>query len=231
MAHELPPLPYPYSALEPHIDEATMRIHHDKHHGTYVEKLNAALDDTEWVDRPIEQILDNLDLLDENRRTAVRNNGGGHANHTLFWEIMSPDGGGEPEDDLARAIEDAFDGFNAFKEQFAGAAVNRQRVGMAHPRRDRPCRDLDAKPGLTAHEWGRPTPRSRRLGARLLPPVSEPPPRVHRGLVERRGLGESHRATRVRRRPSGIGRRVEMAEVRTLETRPVPALAAEAGSS
>jgi superoxide dismutase, Fe-Mn family len=131
MAHELPPLPYPYNALEPHIDEATMRIHHDKHHATYVEKLNAALDDTEWADRPIEQILDNLDLLPEDRRTAVRNNGGGHANHSLFWEIMNPDGGRELEDDLARAIEDAFDGLDAFKERFAGAAVNRFGSGWA----------------------------------------------------------------------------------------------------
>jgi superoxide dismutase, Fe-Mn family len=131
MAHELPPLPYPYDALEPHIDEATMRIHHDKHHATYVEKLNAALDDTEWADRPIEQILDNLDLLPEDRRTAVRNNGGGHANHSLFWEIMNPDGGRELEDDLARAIEDAFDGLDAFKERFAGAAVNRFGSGWA----------------------------------------------------------------------------------------------------
>ena len=131
MAHELPPLPYPYDALEPHIDEATMRIHHDKHHATYVEKLNAALDDTEWADRPIEQILDNLDLLPEDRRTAVRNNGGGHANHSLFWEIMNPDGGRELEDDLARAIEDAFDGLDAFKERFAAAAVNRFGSGWA----------------------------------------------------------------------------------------------------
>jgi superoxide dismutase, Fe-Mn family len=131
MAHELPQLPYPYDALEPHIDEATMRIHHDKHHATYVEKLNAALDDTEWADRSIEQILDNLDLLPEDQRTAVRNNGGGHANHSLFWEIMSPHGGSEPEDDLARAIEDAFDSLDEFKERFASAAVNRFGSGWA----------------------------------------------------------------------------------------------------
>ena len=131
MAHELPPLPYPYDALEPHIDEATMRIHHDKHHATYVEKLNTALDNTEWADRPIEQILDNLDLLPEDRRTAVRNNGGGHANHSLFWELMNPDGGREPDDELAHAIEDAFESLDAFKERFNGAAVNRFGSGWA----------------------------------------------------------------------------------------------------
>jgi Fe-Mn family superoxide dismutase len=131
MAHELPPLPYPYDALEPHIDEATMRIHHDKHHATYVEKLNTALDNTEWADRPIEQILDNLDLLPKDRRTAVRNNGGGHANHSLFWELMSPDGGREPDDELAHAIEDAFESLDAFKERFNGAAVNRFGSGWA----------------------------------------------------------------------------------------------------
>jgi superoxide dismutase, Fe-Mn family len=131
MAHELPPLPYPYNALEPHIDEATMRIHHDKHHATYVEKLNTALDNTEWADRPIEQILDTLDLLPEDRRTAVRNNGGGHANHSLFWELMNPDGETEPDDDLARAIEDAFESLDAFKERFNGAAVNRFGSGWA----------------------------------------------------------------------------------------------------
>jgi Fe-Mn family superoxide dismutase len=131
MAHELPPLPYPYDALEPHIDEATMRIHHDKHHATYVEKLNTALDNTEWADRPIEQVLDNLDLLPEDRRTAVRNNGGGHANHSLFWELMSPDGGREPDDELARAIEDAFESLDAFKERFNGAAVKRFGSGWA----------------------------------------------------------------------------------------------------
>ncbi len=131
MAHELPPLPYPYDALEPQIDEATMRIHHDKHPATYVEKLNAALDNTEWVDRPIEQTLGNLDLLPEDRRTAVRNNGGGHANHSLFWEAMGPDGEREPDDDLARAIEDAFGGLDAFKERFNGAAVTRFGSGWA----------------------------------------------------------------------------------------------------
>src|SRR5204863_1049363 len=90
MAYEVPPLPYDYNALEPHIDEQTMRLHHDKHHQTYVDRVNAALDGTEWADRPVEEVLQNLDAVPDDKRTAVRNNGGGHANHTLFWEIMGP---------------------------------------------------------------------------------------------------------------------------------------------
>ncbi|MGH2544810.1 MAG: superoxide dismutase, partial [Ardenticatenaceae bacterium] len=96
MAFQLPPLPYDYNALEPHIDEETMRLHHDKHHATYTNNLNDAIGGTEWEDRSIEEILQNLDSLPQDIRTKVRNNGGGYANHALFWEIMSPDGGGEP---------------------------------------------------------------------------------------------------------------------------------------
>src|SRR3954471_20857513 len=96
MAFDLPPLPYDYAALEPHIDEQTMRIHHDKHHQAYVDNANKALDGTEWADRPVEAVLAELDVIPEDKRGAVRNNVGGHANHTLFWEIMSPDGGGSP---------------------------------------------------------------------------------------------------------------------------------------
>src|SRR5262245_56533653 len=125
MPYELPPLPYAYDALEPTIDEQTMRIHHDKHHGTYVTNLNAALEGTEWADRPLEQVLDNLDLIPEDKRTAVRNNGGGHANHTLFWEIMSPDGGGDPDGALAQAINDAFDSVDELKRQLIDAGVKR----------------------------------------------------------------------------------------------------------
>jgi Fe-Mn family superoxide dismutase len=106
MAYELPPLPYPYDALEPHIDEQTMRIHHDKHHQAYIDKANAALEGTEWEDRPVEQLLGAiLDIVPEDKQKVVRNNGGGHANHSFFWEIMSPDGGGEPSGDLGAAIE------------------------------------------------------------------------------------------------------------------------------
>jgi Fe-Mn family superoxide dismutase len=125
MPHELPDLPYDYAALEPHIDEQTMRIHHDKHHATYVTNLNAALEGTEWADRPIEQLLANVDLLPEDKQTAVRNNGGGHANHDLFWKIMGPGGGGEPEGALAAAIADTFDSFDALKSLVNDTGVKR----------------------------------------------------------------------------------------------------------
>ena len=125
MAFTLPPLPYPYNALEPHIDEQTMRIHHDKHHKAYVDNANAALQGTEWEDRPVEQVLVELDLLPEDKQTAVRNNAGGHANHSLFWEIMSPDGGGEPEGALADAIADTFDSVEALKSLMNDTGVKR----------------------------------------------------------------------------------------------------------
>ena len=125
MPYELPPLPYAYDALAPTIDEQTMQIHHDKHHAAYVTNLNAALEGSEWADRPIEQVLDNLDLLPEDKQAAVRNNGGGHANHSLFWQIMSPDGGGEPSGALGAAIDDTFDSFDALKKQLIDAGVKR----------------------------------------------------------------------------------------------------------
>ena len=131
MAYEVPPLPYDYAALEPHIDEQTMRLHHDKHHQAYVDKANAALEGTDWADRPVEEVLKNLDQLPEDKRPIVRNNGGGHANHTLFWEIMGPDGGGAPEGDLAAAIDQAFGGLDALKEQLSFAAVNHFGSGWA----------------------------------------------------------------------------------------------------
>jgi Fe-Mn family superoxide dismutase len=131
MAYEVPPLPYDYAALEPHIDEATMRLHHDKHHQAYVDKVNAALEGTEWADKPIEEVLQNLDALPADKRTAVRNNGGGHANHTFFWEILSPDGGGAPEGALADAINDAFGSFDEFKAKLKAAGVNQFGSGWA----------------------------------------------------------------------------------------------------
>ena len=131
MPFEVPDLPYAYDALEPHIDEQTMRIHHDKHHQAYVDKANAALEGTEWADKPVEEVLQNLDKLPDDKRTAVRNNGGGHANHSFFWQIMSPDGGGEPDGDLASAIDDAFGGFGDFKSKFAEAGVTRFGSGWA----------------------------------------------------------------------------------------------------
>jgi Fe-Mn family superoxide dismutase len=125
MAYEVPPLPYEYGALEPHIDEQTMRIHHDKHHQAYVDNANKALEGTEWADRPVEVVLTELDIIPEDKRAAVRNNVGGHANHSLFWTIMSPDGGGEPDGDLAAAIESTFGGLDTLKEAVNDAGVKR----------------------------------------------------------------------------------------------------------
>ncbi|HWT24306.1 MAG TPA: superoxide dismutase [Solirubrobacteraceae bacterium] len=125
MAYEVPPLPYDYAALEPHIDEATMRVHHDKHHQAYVDKVNAALEGTPLADQPIEDVLRDLSQVPEDKRTAVRNNGGGHYNHTLFWEWMSPNGGGEPDGALRDAIDSAFGSFDDFKAKFKDAGVNR----------------------------------------------------------------------------------------------------------
>jgi Fe-Mn family superoxide dismutase len=125
MAYSVPPLTYDFGALEPHIDARTMEIHHDKHHAAYVTNLNAALEGTEWMDRPIENVLANLEIIPDDKRTAVRNNGGGHANHTLFWEIMGPGGGGEPSGDLAAAIESTFGSFADLKSQVNEAGVKR----------------------------------------------------------------------------------------------------------
>jgi len=125
MPYVLPPLPYDYAALEPHIDEMTMRIHHTKHHQAYVDNANKALEGTEWAERPVEEVLRSLDQLPEAIRTAVRNNAGGHANHSLFWEIMSPQGGGEPEGELAGAIGSTFGGAEQLKEQVNDAGMKR----------------------------------------------------------------------------------------------------------
>jgi superoxide dismutase, Fe-Mn family len=125
MAFTLPDLPYDYAALEPHIDEQTMRIHHDKHHQAYVDNANKALEGTEWADASVETVLSSLEALPEAIRAAVRNNAGGHANHTLFWEIMGPDGGGAPEGELGSAIDDVFGGLDALKEQVNDAGVKR----------------------------------------------------------------------------------------------------------
>jgi Fe-Mn family superoxide dismutase len=125
MPFELPPLPYDYAALEPHIDEQTMRIHHDKHHQAYVDNANKALEGTQWADRPVEEILTVLETLPEDIRTAVRNNAGGHANHSLFWQIMSSDGGGEPSGALGGAIADTFGGVEELKTAVNDAGVKR----------------------------------------------------------------------------------------------------------
>ena len=132
MAHELPPLPYAYNALEPHIDEQTMRIHHDKHHGAYVTNLNAALEKhPELQAKSAEDLLRGIAEVPEAIRTAVRNNGGGHVNHTMFWEIMAPNAGGGPSGRIADAIKGTFGGFDTFKEQFGKAGLGRFGSGWA----------------------------------------------------------------------------------------------------
>ena len=126
MAYELPPLPYDYSALEPYIDTQTMQLHHDKHHAAYVNNLNAALqNNSEFASLPVDELMRRLNDVPENIRTAVRNNGGGHANHSMFWKIMTPNGGGEPTGELASAIQQAFGSFDAFKTAFNDAGVKR----------------------------------------------------------------------------------------------------------
>jgi superoxide dismutase, Fe-Mn family len=132
MAHQLPPLPYAYNALEPHIDEQTMIIHHDRHHATYVNNLNAALEGhADLQAKSIEDLLKSIDSVPESIRTAVRNNGGGHANHTLFWQVMSPNGGGQPTGALADAINSTFGSFDKFKDEFSKAAAGRFGSGWA----------------------------------------------------------------------------------------------------
>ena len=132
MPHELPPLPYPYNALEPHIDEQTMRFHHDNHHGTYVKNLNAALEKAPNLqNKSAEDLLRGINSVPEEIRTAVRNNGGGHVNHTMFWEIMGPGKGGAPTGAIADAITSTFGNFEAFKDQVNKAGVGRFGSGWA----------------------------------------------------------------------------------------------------
>ena len=123
MAYEVPDLPYDYNALEPHIDEATMRVHHDKHHQAYVDKANAALEGTEWADKSVEEVVANLGSLPADKQGPVRNNAGGHYNHSLFWQMMSPNGGGAPAGDLAAAIDSTFGSFDEFKVKFKAGGI------------------------------------------------------------------------------------------------------------
>ncbi|MDW0112261.1 MULTISPECIES: superoxide dismutase SodA [Sporosarcina] len=132
MAYQLPELPYAYDALEPHIDKETMNIHHTKHHNTYVTNVNNALEGhADLASKSVEELISNMDAVPENIRTAVRNNGGGHANHSFFWKILSPNGGGAPTGELAEAIDKKFGSFDAFKEEFAKAAATRFGSGWA----------------------------------------------------------------------------------------------------
>ena len=131
MGYALPELGYDYKALEPHIDAKTMEIHHSKHHNGYVTKVNAALEGTDLADKPIEEVISDLSAVPEAKRGAVQNNGGGHANHSLFWSVISPNGGGTPTGDLAAAIDEVFGSFDKFKEEFAAAAGTRFGSGWA----------------------------------------------------------------------------------------------------
>ncbi len=131
MAFEVPPLPYAYDALEPHIDELTMRTHHDKHHQAYVDKANAALEGTDMADAAVEDVVKNLGSLPADKQGPVRNNAGGHLNHTMFWDSMGPEAGGAPSGALATAIDGAFGSLDAFKEQFEAAGVGRFGSGWA----------------------------------------------------------------------------------------------------
>jgi len=166
MAFELPPLPYDFDALEPTIDAKTMEIHHDKHHGAYVTNLNAALEGTEWADRPLDEVIENLESIPEDKRTAVRNNGGGHWNHTFFWQIMKPGGGGDPSGALADAINDTFGDAGQLKTQVNDAGVKRfgsgwtwlvwDGTGLAvrsTPNQDNPLMDSDDVPVLGIDVW------------------------------------------------------------------------------
>jgi Fe-Mn family superoxide dismutase len=166
MPFELPPLPYAFDALEPTIDAQTMEIHHDKHHGAYVTNLNAALEGTEWADRPLDNVIENLESIPEDKRTAVRNNGGGHWNHTFFWQIMKPGGGGDPSGALADAINDTFGDAGQLKAQVNDAGVKRfgsgwtwlvwDGTGLAvrsTPNQDNPLMDSDDVPLLGIDVW------------------------------------------------------------------------------
>ena len=158
MPYEVPPLPYDYNALEPHIDEQTMRVHHDKHHQAYVDNANKALEGTQWADQPVEVVLTILDELPEDKQAAVRNNAGGHANHSFFWEIMGPGGGGDPSGAIADAINSTFGDYATFKETLTKAAVGQFGSGWGWLVKDgsgklqvfgRPNQDSPLMEGLT----------------------------------------------------------------------------------
>ena len=200
MAHTLPPLPYAFDALEPHIDKQTMEIHHGKHHQAYVTNLNAALDKhPELQSKSVEDLLRDISAVPEDIRTAVRNNGGGHANHSMFWQIMGPDAGGAPTGAIADAINSSFGGFDKFKEEFTKAGVGRFGSGWAWviDQGGKLVIESTREPGQPADGRQEGRVRRRRLGARLLPEVPEPPARLPRRLVERRELGRDQQAASI----------------------------------
>jgi len=174
MSYTLPPLPYAFDALEPYIDAKTMEIHHDKHHGAYVTNLNKALEgQPDLAKLPVEELLAKINTVPEAIRTAVRNNGGGHMNHSMFWKIMKKDGGKEPTGDLASAISSAFGSFADFKTKFNDAATKRFGSGWVH-----------GEPRQSDHGRREGVLRTGCLGTRLLFEVSESTSRISRSLVE-----------------------------------------------
>ena len=196
MAFTLPPLPYSFDALEPHIDAKTMEIHHDKHHGTYVTNLNKALEGhADLQAKSIDDLLKNLDAIPENIRTAVRNNGGGHWNHSLFWPLMKKGSGGEPKGDLGAAISSAFGSFAGFQEKFAAArhGAIRFRMGLVAVERRQAGDRLDSQSRHTILSvwWRQGRTGAGRVGARVLSQVSESPAGLHQGMVEHGELGKS----------------------------------------
>ncbi len=199
MAHALPTLPYAFDALEPHIDAKTMEIHHGKHHQTYVTNLNAALEKyPELQSKSVEELLKGISTIPEDIRTAVRNHGGGHANHTMFWEIMGPNAGGAPTGAIADAINGTFGGFDSFKDQFKKAATRplRQRLGVAGRQQGHAGHRKHGEPGQPPDGRQDADLRHRRVGARLLPEIPVAAPRLRRRLVERGQLGRDQQASR-----------------------------------
>ena len=198
MAHEVPALPYDYSALEPYIDTQTMHLHHDKHHVAYVTNLNAALEKAPELQKlSAEELVKSLENVPEAIRTAVRNNAGGHVNHTMFWTIMGPNAGGEPSGAIADAIKNTFGDFNSFKEKFNDAGLKQFGSGWTWLVRDRGGKlHVMATPNQDSplSQDFYPDHGQRRLGARLLPEVPEPPRRLPEGMVERGQLGRSQQA-------------------------------------
>ena len=199
MPFSVPDLPYAYDALEPHIDEATMRVHHDKHHQAYVDKANGALEGTEWADRDVEDVLQNLSSLPGDKQGPVRNNAGGHYNHSLFWQMMSPDGGGEPRVSWARrSARHSAPSIPSRRSSKTPASPASAPAGPGWSRTPRASPSSRPEPGRADLRRQTAAARRRRLGARLLPQVPEQAPRIPRRLLERRQLGLRRPASRRR---------------------------------
>ena len=200
MAHELPPLPYAYDALEPIIDKQTMTLHHDMHHGAYVKNLNAAIEKhPELAGKSAEDLIRDLNAIPEDIRAAVRNNGGGHVNHTMFWKIMKPKGGGDPSGPIAEAITKTFGNFKDFQTKFNDAGTKQFGSGwvwLAGKIRRRSANHEHSESGQPHLAGPLSHLRQRRLGARLLPEIQQPPSRIPHRVVERHQLGRGQQALR-----------------------------------